>query len=184
MHTFKVGDRVRRNNISDDNPEGDGNDVPFGTTGVIEEITDDNIYYTQNIRVLFDGHDECWAGDYGWWIRPDCIEHLVPQTAEAKQQQVINKIKYLNDKFNNRKSRIVSNQVGLGEQRELREGAIGFIPQGVITGDSGYTSRTHMSATDIARVATDLLQLRRDRADAEQRGFVGRSFSAVWSDEF
>jgi hypothetical protein len=170
MPTFNIGDRVRRNDINEDG-ETDANNIKFGWEGVITEINRGEDFSGQPYLVKFNLPDGNARRCTTWWIAAKYIELLEPVTQETKEQRVINKIKYLNDKFNNRKSRVVPDTVGLGEQRELREGTVGIIPQGVIT-RTPTRGWTGLTASQITAITDELVRLRRTRTDAYQRGSV------------
>lgn len=91
MSRFKIGDKVTRNQFIDD--EYDGNQIKYGWSGVIVEY-DTTYWPNQPYRVLFDNN-------ILWWIRPECIEFW---TEKDKQIQILEKIKYLDTRFKNRKT--------------------------------------------------------------------------------
>lgn len=105
MPQFKIGDKVRRNDWSDD--EADGNQVKLGDWGLIEDYTDGDPY---DYLVSFESRGT-------WYIKKECLELFEPETQESKEKKVIAKIKYLNEKY--AKSRTVPTQVVDAEQREL-----------------------------------------------------------------
>lgn len=105
MPQFKIGDKVRRNDWSDD--EEDGNKVHLGDTG---EILDFAKGYEFDYLVQFKDRGR-------WYIKAACLELLEPRTKETIEKEVIAKIKYLNEKY--AKSRTVPTQVVDAEQREL-----------------------------------------------------------------
>lgn len=113
MPQFKIGDRVRRNDWSDD--EEDGNLVKLGDVGEIIDFYEDRSTYDFCVQFETRG---------SWWIKAACVEHIEPRTKQTIEKEVIAKIKYLNEKY--AKSRTVPTQVVDAKQGEFRESVTGI----------------------------------------------------------
>jgi hypothetical protein len=83
----KVGTKVIRNNIQIE----DSGEVKSGSVGTISRISEDGIIQVE------------WKRDaketFRWWIDERCFDEYQPVT---KEKAVLNKIKYLNEKYANR----------------------------------------------------------------------------------
>jgi hypothetical protein len=156
MPRFNIGDLVVRNSIEDE--ETDAEDIDEGQVGYIVDYQPSGSTHDQPYLVEF--NRENGQGHICWWIGGDFIDLVKAAVPVNKQQKVIDKIKYLNDRYNNRKSRVVPNTVGVGITEQLRASAIGAFPEGVIT-RATPTRFSPLTAAEIAHVAHELARLRR-----------------------
>jgi hypothetical protein len=98
MYKPRVGDRVYMTDNSDDSKR--------NILGIIKHISLDLIAFEAD--EFIHGHHcdgKCKAG-HGWFVSSDQLTPAFASDAELKahkKQQIINKMKYLNTKFENRK---------------------------------------------------------------------------------